>query len=245
MISNERSVNGQVIEDFLNGKIHRFLSIGAASDQEIESVRAEVIDDLTPITSLEHGAKRFKRKEREAAVEGMDAYLAHLCLKINQLKAAPGLIGLGGRPKINLKRRLQSRTQGVFSWGAGDWKILFVLAQPSGLRQTIYAHIAAGLVSGEMARLRRCGYCGKFFIASQSRMTFCPKTDHARLFYDQADGKKFVSSPLPSPYLSEEQSKATLDRFFNTLKQDDEKARVEKKRGRPTKVTRRSRREIK
>jgi hypothetical protein len=177
-----------VLEDFLNGRIHRFLKTGTASPEEIEALRAELISDLLPIITLAVGGyRRFKRSKKTAAAEQMEITLALLCKKINDMKAAQGMIAIR-ELKITPNRRLQSRAQGIFSWGAGDWIIELIFARPGSLRENLYAHVAAGLVSGELARLRRCPYCQTFFIAPQPRMTFCP--GHARLYYDRPKKRK-------------------------------------------------------
>jgi hypothetical protein len=148
---------------------------------------------LSPIADLpKNGSTRFKPSGKLAAAGRIEAQLKYLCEKINNLEGIRPVLAVNPRT-IKTNRRLQSRSQGVFSWGAGDWIIHleftvirsweeYAWAPP---RLALYGWIAAGLISGELARLRRCGYCAEFFIAPEPRMAFCPHTDHARLYYDR------------------------------------------------------------
>jgi hypothetical protein len=182
------------LEDFLNAKSSRWVNmfIGPISQKDSETLRAELINDFLPITNgPPSGSGKLKRAEKLAAVKQMESHLRYLCKKITGMEGLrPVFEVLPG--KINLDRRLQSRAQGVFSWSSGDWiiELNFSTDSPHGkttaaARRDAYAYVGTGLTSGELARLRRCGYCGRFFIAPQPRMTFCPGTDHARLYYDR------------------------------------------------------------
>jgi hypothetical protein len=191
------------LEEFLNGEIDRdpilsFSNLPASalkmSSSEEGALRAELIQDLLPIADLsQNGSARFKQSEKLASAKRIEKHLRYLCKKINSLPELRPVFQVSPRePKIN--RRPQSRTQGVFSWGTGEWVVQFGLTfEPAfgqyyegwAPRVALYGYIAAGLVTGELARLRRCGYCAKFFIAPEPRMTFCPYTDHGRLYYDR------------------------------------------------------------
>lgn len=183
------------LEHFLNGKIHWLISIGSTSAKMLDRIRAELINDLAPITdSFDVGSKRFKTSERKAAAKRMAAHLEYLCEKITSLEGLRPIFEVESE-ELRVNRRLQSRGQGIFSWGIGDWVIgmSFTFDSPSGWRsidprRDLYAYIATGLISGELARLRRCGYCRKFIIADQPRMTFCP--GHARLYYDRPSQRR-------------------------------------------------------
>jgi hypothetical protein len=172
------------------------------SSSEEESLRAELIEDLSPIADLrKSGSARFKRSGKLAAAERIQSQLDYLCEKINDLEGLRPVLRVDRRA-IKADRRLQSRAQGVFSWGAGEWIVRLDFTDISRSRDerknlwqsqyrwapprtTLYGYIAAGLISGELARLRRCGYCTRFFIAPEPRMTFCPHTNHGRLYYDR------------------------------------------------------------
>jgi hypothetical protein len=53
----------------------------------------------------------------------------------------------------------------------------------------MYSNLATVLVSGEIRLLRRCPYCGKFFMAViDRRARFCP--GHGRLYYDDPSRAK-------------------------------------------------------
>jgi hypothetical protein len=172
------------LEDFLNGHIHWMIEGSVNSTEDIEALRTELIDDLSPITNLpEGGSARFRRSEKIAAAKRMEAHLEHLCEKITNMDGLrPVFVVESSRLIPN--RRLQSKAQGVFSWSVGEWVIrLRFGVDHSALRRELYAFVADGLVAGELARLRRCGYCQRFFIAPQARMAFCP--GHARLYYDR------------------------------------------------------------
>lgn len=189
--------------EFLSGEIDRSeygwnsslpQSVLEMGSSEEEALRAELIEDLSPIANLsKKGSARFKGSEKLAAADRIEKHLHYLCEKINKLEGIQPVLAVDPRA-IKANRRLQSRAQGVFSWGAGDWIIHLDFTFPSRSwdeyhwgppRVALYGCIAAGLISGELARLRQCGWCSKFFIAPESRMTFCPNTDHARLYYDR------------------------------------------------------------
>lgn len=180
------------LEDFLNklNRIESRINVGSSLPEDLEALRAELIEDLSPIADLsEGGYKRFKRSEKVAAAKRMETHLEYLCEKITSLEGLRPVFEVWTR-KLKTNRRLQSRAQGIFSWSVGDWVIRLNFSMDSPSRPTLpdprrdlYAIVAAGLLSGELARLRRCGYCKDFFIAPQPRMTFC--RGHARLYYDR------------------------------------------------------------
>lgn len=176
------------VVEFLNeGKSRWLLHARSLSVDEIEALRTELISDLLPIAEpTTYGYEKFKRSEKVAAVKRMTDHLDFLCEKINDLGELRPVFE-SGLVKQNLSKRLQGRAQGIFAWGAGEWLVdlNFTVQEHASERYELYGRVAAGLVSGELARLRRCGYCRRFFIAPQARMTFCPGTDHARLYYDR------------------------------------------------------------
>jgi hypothetical protein len=83
----------------------------------------------------------------------------------------------------------------IFSWGtgqgAGRWIVMqdFVPQFDANRPETcLYAIIARGLISGELALLRRCPHCKKFFLAPDPRTRFLP--GHMRLYYDEPSRAK-------------------------------------------------------
>src|SRR5262249_34053129 len=89
-----RKTLGELIPlvEFLNGNLDRSLyrafSAPAAdmSSAEEEGLRAELIEDLSPIADLpKNGIARFKRSGKVAAAGRIEAQLKYLCEKINSL----------------------------------------------------------------------------------------------------------------------------------------------------------------
>jgi hypothetical protein len=117
-------------------------------------------------------------------------YGDHFSLAVRNFPTEKPRAHLWGKVARNPARRLLNIEQGAFSWGAGKWIIKTEFETPSAYncRTYLYGVIAEGLVTGELARLRQCGYCQVFFIAPQPRVTFC--LGHGRLYYDSTIQQK-------------------------------------------------------
>jgi len=96
-------------------------------------------------------------------------------------------------PKSNPAHRLLNLSQRLIEWGEGQWIVTmdfdcgFPIYNP---RADFYGIIAEGLMTGELANLRRCPLCGVFFLAHHRSRIFCCE-EHVRKYHDAADATEF------------------------------------------------------
>ena len=187
---NDPSQTGNVSGE-LHMLIHRDLSLG--SIENLKVVQIELIEVLSPIASVpDGGLNRFKRFGGK-----MQHYLESLIQKINLLRFETRFKLLSGQKELfgfpNTARQLISREQGIFSWGS-EWIVKTEFSAGIGYspRRDFYGMIAEGLITGELARLRRCPCCQMFFVPVDPRARYLP--GHARVYHDKLHGSERVRS---------------------------------------------------
>ena len=108
-----------------------------------------------------------------------------------EFKRRVGRTGLAAYLRRQREKDL-NRTHRIFSWLTGRWTIEPIFwpqrRDENPPEAFVYKIIADALVAGDLALLRRCGYCRKFFIAIDPRNRFCP--GHMRLYYDDSGRAK-------------------------------------------------------
>lgn len=93
---------------------------------------------------------------------------------------------LWGRQVRNPARDLLGAEQGILEWLDGQW-IVKMDFDPNFSKNPplidFYGMIAEGLLTGGIARVRRCPHCRVFFVAVENRERFC-KRQHSREYHD-------------------------------------------------------------
>jgi hypothetical protein len=92
-------------------------------------------------------------------------YLGHLQAKINRMNLRPHWVispaQIGRRPEQSVCEILGTR------WVVGKRPFA------TTTEESIYLDIISSLESGEFSRLRKCGECGIFFVATHGASTYC------------------------------------------------------------------------
>jgi hypothetical protein len=163
------------------------------SGNSLEALQTELIEVLLPITE----AKWRSKSSRPMRIRMQD-YLVRLVATLNEFHFETRFNLLSGDKRLfdltNSARALVSRDkrhQGIFAWGS-EWIVRMAFSAGSGYapRRDFFGLIAEGMISGELALLRRCPCCRTFFVAHDPRSKFMP--GHTRFYYDKQRGSDRV-----------------------------------------------------
>jgi len=176
----------------IGGELHMIIhrDLNSPSFGTLRALKAELIEILSPITLIPDGGMKKGK---------LLAHLQMLIKKLNLLRLELRFILLSGNKKLELcgikipnpTRQLLNREQGIFSLGS-EWivKTDFSAGIAYSPRRDFYGMIAEGLLTGELAKLRRCPCCRVFFTTTDPRRKYLPQ--HTRIYHDKLHGSERV-----------------------------------------------------